>query len=256
MRTIAIGDIHGGLKALKQLLDKIGLTSKDRLIFLGDYVDGWSESAQVIEFLIELSEKNYCVFIKGNHDAWCEDWLRAGLSPGVWLAHGGQETIESYQGFTNEEKKVHLKFFESMPMCHVDDENKLFIHAGFTSEDGVFNEFPRENLFRDRTLWDMAFTMDKRVEEHAHLYPNRLKLYKEIYIGHTPTVRYDSDLPIKAINVWNVDTGAAFSGKLSAIDIDTKEIFQSDEVMTLYPDEIGRNQVSYKNRIINFKRRL
>lgn len=75
MRTIVIGDIHGGLKALIQLLEKPEVKENDRLIFLGDYVDGWSESAQVINFLIDLSQKQQCVFIKGNHDVWCQEWL-------------------------------------------------------------------------------------------------------------------------------------------------------------------------------------
>ena len=38
-RTIVIGDIHGALKALDQLLFKIALQNHDRIIFLGDYVD-------------------------------------------------------------------------------------------------------------------------------------------------------------------------------------------------------------------------
>jgi serine/threonine protein phosphatase 1 len=47
---------------------------------------------------------------------------------------------------------------------------------------------------------------------------------------------------MNAANVWNVDTGAAFTGKLSALDIDTKEIFQSDILRDLYLDELGRNK--------------
>ena len=74
MRVFAIGDIHGGLKALIQVLNKIEIKDEDTLIFVGDYVDGWSESAQVIQFLIELNENINCIFIKGNHDVWCEDW--------------------------------------------------------------------------------------------------------------------------------------------------------------------------------------
>lgn len=42
MRTFAIGDIHGGLKALLQVLNKIDIAEKDSLIFMGDYLDGWS----------------------------------------------------------------------------------------------------------------------------------------------------------------------------------------------------------------------
>lgn len=75
VRTLAIGDIHGGFKALIQVLEKAGVTEKDTLIFLGDYVNGWSGSSRVIQFLIELSGRQECIFIKGNHDAWCEDWL-------------------------------------------------------------------------------------------------------------------------------------------------------------------------------------
>ena len=59
MRTFAIGDIHGGLKALIQVLNQLEVTEKDTLIFMGDYVDGWSESAQVVDFLINLSAKRY-----------------------------------------------------------------------------------------------------------------------------------------------------------------------------------------------------
>jgi serine/threonine protein phosphatase 1 len=56
-RTLVFGDIHGGLKALIQLLEKVDAKEEERLVFLGDYVDGWSESSQVIDFLIQLSQK-------------------------------------------------------------------------------------------------------------------------------------------------------------------------------------------------------
>lgn len=46
-RILVIGDIHGGLKAINQVFERAKVTTDDRLIFLGDYVDGWSESPQV-----------------------------------------------------------------------------------------------------------------------------------------------------------------------------------------------------------------
>ena len=73
-------------------------------------------------------------------------------------------------------------------------------------------------------------------------YPKRLSLYDEIFIGHTPTTNYDTDAPMHKCNVWNVDTGAAFQGKVSMMDIDTKEFWQSDVVQGLYPGEKGRNK--------------
>lgn len=242
MRTFAIGDIHGGLKALIKLLNKLEVKDEDTLIFVGDYVDGWSESAQVIQFLIELSEKITCIFIKGNHDVWCEEWLRSGDVNPTWYMHGGKETMESYEGFSLEEKKTHLQFFENLKMYHIDGENRLFLHAGFTSMHGVEREVFETTLYFDRTLWEMALTMDNRIEKHSELYPKRLTHYNEIYIGHTPTINYNKNQPMNAINVWNIDTGAAFYGPLSAINIDTKEVFQSDVVKDLYPDEKGRNK--------------
>ena len=242
MSVITIGDIHGGLKALIQLLNKIEVKDEDTLIFVGDYVDGWSESAQVIQFLIDLSQKINCVFIKGNHDVWCEEWLKSDEVNSTWYMHGGKETMESYNEFSLEDKKRHLAFFEKMPLYYLDEENRLFLHAGFTSMHGVEKEVYEKTLYFDRTLWEMALTMDRGISEDSLIYPSRLKHYKEIYIGHTPTINFGYDVPMQAANVWNIDSGAAFTGKLSGVDVNTKEVFQSDNLPALYPDEKGRNK--------------
>lgn len=251
MRTLAIGDIHGGLKGLRQLLERAKVGTNDQLIFLGDYVDGWSESAQVIQFLIEFSKNQDCMFIRGNHDLWCEDWLRTAKPEQVWLEHGGKGTMESYSGYSEEERQEHLRFFESMKPYHLDAKNRLFIHAGFTSMDGVEEERFEKTFYFDRTLWETALTMDKDIDKESEKYPKRLKHYDEIYIGHTPTLNFNSVEPMQAVNVWNVDTGAAFFGKLSAIDIDSKQIFQSDVLMELYPNEKGRNERSLNEILRN-----
>ena len=241
MRTFAIGDIHGGLKALLQVLNKLELKDGDTLIFMGDYVDGWSESAQVVQFLIELSTKFNCIFIKGNHDVWCEDWLKKGDVNPSWYMHGGKETMESYEGFSSEEIKQHLHFFENLPLYHIDAQNRLFLHAGFTSLHGVEKEKFQELFYLDRSLWEMLLVMDKNITKDSLFYPKRIQHYKEIYIGHTPTTNYNESSPINIANVWNIDTGAAFKGKVTGINIDTKVFVQSDTLPALYPNEKGRN---------------
>ncbi|MFC0778316.1 metallophosphoesterase family protein [Flavobacterium sp. HJSW_4] len=241
-RTLVFGDIHGGLKALIQLLDRITISEKDRLIFLGDYVDGWSESKQVIDFLIDLSQKHECIFIKGNHDGWCQEWLEKDIINDIWFLHGGKSTIESYQNIDLSERQKHLEFFSQMKDYFVDENNNLFIHAGFSSMHGPEKEHYQTNFSWDRTLWEMALTMDKRIKKDSLLYPKRLLLYNEIYIGHTPTLHYDVEIPMQGCNVWNVDTGAGFYGKLTCIDVETKEFWQSDVVQTFYPNEKGRNK--------------
>lgn len=242
MSTYVVGDIHGGLKGLKQVLDLAPISQGDQLIFLGDYVDGWSESAQVIEYLMTLEQEYNCVFIKGNHDIWVEEWIRSGSTNHIWLKHGGKESIYSYKQIDVEDYHKHLTFFEKMPLYHIDSENRLFIHAGFTSMHGPQKEFHTSNYNWDRTLWEVALAMNENLPIDSKYYPERLKLFKEIYIGHTPTTRYDEDKPMNAVNVWNIDTGAAFKGKISIMDIDTKAFWQSDPVYKLYPRELGRNK--------------
>jgi serine/threonine protein phosphatase 1 len=242
MSTFAIGDIHGGLKALLQVLNQLEVKQKDTIIFMGDYVDGWSESAQVIDFLINLSKEINCIFIKGNHDVWCQNWLKNGEVHPSWYLHGGKETMDSYAGFPDEIKQQHLFFFENLPLYHLDDQNRLFLHAGFTSLHGVEHERFQELFYLDRSLWEMLLVMDKSIEKESMFYPKRIQHYKEIYIGHTPTTNYNEPLPMNIVNVWNIDTGAAFKGKITGVNIDTKDFFQSDNLPDLYPNEKGRNK--------------
>ena len=173
-RTLVIGDIHGGLKGLVQLFEYAEVTKDDKLIFLGDYVDGWSESAQVISYLMQLEENHQCIFIKGNHDAWCIDWLEKGIVDDVWFVHGGKLTIESYKNIPDPVKQKHLNFFERMKDYYVDEHNNLFIHAGFSSMHGPEKERYSSNYSWDRTLWEMALTMDNRIKKDSAIYPKRL----------------------------------------------------------------------------------
>ena len=108
MRTLVIGDIHGGLRALHQVMERAHVTEKDKLIFLGDYVDGWSQSPQVLDYLIDLNTKNKCIFIRGNHDELLLHWLKDSKDNLLWYNHGGEATVLAYEKVKNENKQ--LKF--------------------------------------------------------------------------------------------------------------------------------------------------
>ncbi|MET7037209.1 metallophosphoesterase [Elizabethkingia miricola] len=240
-RTLVVGDIHGGLKALEQVLERANVTNKDKLIFLGDYVDGWSESSQVINALIELSQKQECIFVKGNHDLYCEEWLSFGHKPEMWLLNGGVATMESYADYSDEEIDKHQEFFGQMHNYYTDEQNRLFIHAGYSSMHGPEKEMHSSNYRWDRTLWETAVALDTRIEKDSLQYPKRLLLFSEIFIGHTPTLHLGVTYPLNKANIWNVDTGAAFTGAVSIMDVNTKEFWQSELLPDLYPDEKGRN---------------
>lgn len=251
-RTLVIGDIHGGLKALEQVLERCEYDkTKDQLIFLGDYVDGWSESSETINHLIDIQEKSSIkpIFLLGNHDEWVRDFLDYGRVDSMWLNNGGKTTLRSYNNLwstvrSEEMLEKHRNFFNSLHNSYVDEDNRAFVHAGCDTDRGVNGTMPYMKVW-DRTMWKLVLS-GKTVKAH-----------KELYIGHTPTEIYKCKkhlpeanlqevdkpitVPMNRQNVWNLDTGGGWGGKLSVMDIDTKDFWQSDLVSDLYPYESGRN---------------
>lgn len=264
-RTLCVGDIHGGFKSFKQVLERCSFNpEEDQLICLGDYVDGWSETAQLIEYLISL--QSLCVhkpiFMRGNHDAWCAEWLIWGKCPDIWRMQGGQATIDSYVKTGLLTSDEHRKFFENLSLYHIDKQNRGFVHGGFRSKNGLGHEAYQSDYYWDRTLWEIAMAVDKEFKsidtEDFRINPYRFEKHKEVFIGHTttgnwlvkphlPEYQYTQQpkegriiVPMNRCNVWNLDTGGGYEGRLSIIDVDTKEFWQSDDMRTLYPDERGR----------------
>ncbi|MGL4581962.1 MAG: metallophosphoesterase family protein [Flavobacterium sp.] len=242
-RTLVIGDIHGGYKALLQVMERAKVTTEDNLIFLGDYVDGWSESEKVVDYLLQLRLTHKCIFLRGNHETLLVKWLQTGIENKIWESNGGSSSMKSYSldNITKEKCDEHLVFFEELLDYYIDQDNRLFVHAGFTNPRGVKTEFFKEYLYWDRTLWEMVMAMDSSISKEDSRYPKRLLHHSEIYIGHTPVTNFGFKHPTNYANVWNIDTGAAFMGCISILDIDTKQFWQSDSVASLYPNEEGRN---------------
>lgn len=256
-RTLCIGDIHGALKALKQCLERANFDPmEDELIFLGDYSDGWSETAELIEFLIELS--SVCtfkpIFILGNHDSWTKEWLVLGRTPIIWTQQGGKATIESYIRTGYLTKDSHREFFQNCLPYYIDDKNRGFVHGGFKSRQGLGHDHYAADYYWDRDLWNLVLLSDGQEIDTKLEVAKRYEKHTEIFIGHTSTINWNNKphykefdgtnapitVPMNRCNVWNLDTGGGFGGKVTAMDIETKQYWQSDFVKNLYPDQKGR----------------
>ena len=253
-RTLVVGDVHGAAKALKQVLEKSNFNPKsDTLISLGDIADGWSETSECVDILLGIQEKagefNQPIFIRGNHDVWCNNWFRYGQTPIIWTQQGGKATIDSYVRTQNIADQNHRKFWEDQRDWYIDEENRLFIHAGWdyllgfpTGADTPVNagEGAKECHW-DRTIIEHL----SGKEDMLRFYPNyslkglekELDQFKEVYIGHTAT---RTNMFEHYHNLYNLDTGCGWYGKLTIMDIDSKEYWQSDLAKDLYPEEKGR----------------
>ena len=135
MRTLVIGDIHGGLKALEDVLNHVDPQPEDSFIFLGDYVDGWSQAAETVGFLINFDRHYSCHFLRGNHDDLCLQWLTEGVEYPLWLLSGGEATKNSYNGLGKETRKEHIRFLQSLlenalvaPRIHHECSYNLWLH--------------------------------------------------------------------------------------------------------------------------------
>jgi len=111
VRLVAIGDIHGRLDLLQGLIAQLRGSctaapdpdlpaTETHLIFLGDYIDRGPQSAETIEWLINLAPAWAMPhFLRGNHEQCFLDVL-AGTAPdetaAAWLEYGGMETLSSY----------------------------------------------------------------------------------------------------------------------------------------------------------------
>ena len=230
-RRFCCGDIHGAHKALIQVLDLAEFDyENDLLISLGDICDGYSQTYECVEELMKIKNLKLST---GNHDVFFMDYLRTGYPEHIWTSQGGNATVKSYSLKEKKDRDRHEDFLNKGAFYHVLD-NKLFVHGGFNWHEPIEDQ-DGYDLTWDRHLISTALYWEKRQTG------DKVNAYDEVFIGHTSTSRLDPTLkPLHFSNVWCLDQGAGFEGKLTLMDIDSHEYWQSDLVKDLYPNEHGR----------------
>lgn len=191
-------------------MDVVYKKSKEK--YLWDIV--WCLSVPNTNFMVR---RNWKAFFTWN--SWAREWFKFGSRPIIWTQQGWQATIDAY--LRNTELLVaHRDFLDIAVKCYVDDD-RLFVHWGFKLGSRA-EEQPLRYLSWDRDLYDMR-------NNDLDISP-----YREVYVGHTSTWNI-SKIPFQRNNVWFLDQWGGYEGRLSIMDIDTKEFWQSDRVNLLYP---------------------
>ncbi len=236
MRRLAIGDIHGDLDALLSVLEQVNYDpADDQLFFLGDYIDRHNHSKEVVDLILNLRNT---VCLLGNHDQFMIDYLNQDITEksisDFWWEHGGNATLDSYgieSKYTDNRRfsvngeipNEHKRFFLSLESYHITKDNHALVHGGF---DLQLKDMSAQYVMWDRNMWKTA------KQNHPHgsaSYPCFYE-FDKIFIGHTNLLDYNEQrecFPVKRLNVWNIDTGAGFSGPLTIMDMDTEEYWQS-----------------------------
>lgn len=232
-RILAIGDIHGKFDKFQSLWNKLEVTDKDLVIFLGDYIDRGESVADVLQWILINSKKKNFIFLRGNHEQFMLnsfDEKNHDEFFNTWITNGGAETLMGLKASTTRLNTKHvLKFFETLPIgfyMEVGKRKYFFCHAG------VRNGIPLDQQSAEDLLWIRYEFLDNYDGEEI------------IIVGHTKVQDFSNlegkplipegktPIPMKVPNrnIVMMDTGPyLLDGKMSCLDILSGKIWLSDD---------------------------
>ena len=218
-KIYVIGDIHGCIKTLKELVSR--LDDGSRLITVGDMVDKGPHSKEVIDFCIN----NNIESVKGNHEHFFLKFMSDYIN-GIDITHtkwynewGGDTTVKSYNGDI-EKIKQHLEYILSLPLYKeitVLDKTYFITHGfGLPYYDNKDHHSSHIAIISNR-LYGTYFNIDNI---------DTLDKYNVINVfGH------DSFKEVQKHNLYyGIDTGCVYdktantAGELTAIELYTNDI--------------------------------
>lgn len=242
MATLAIGDIHGNLPALVDLLAQVndGIGANDTVVFLGDYIDRGPDSRACIDAILDFQKESSAkvVCLQGNH----EDWLlrtQANYSKHSWLL--GMDALDTIRSYSPDAERIlreavgdagpqlfegecalpyeaffdvlpasHREFFAQLTLC-VETQDCICSHAGIDPDVALLNDQPPRSL-----IWGHRSFQDRYTGTSPIVY------------GHWNNALLDADgWPAPRIigNTIGIDT--IWHGVLTAIRMPDRRIFQS-----------------------------
>ena len=242
MATMAIGDIHGNLRALDDLLSKVQaeLQAEDTVVFLGDYIDRGPDTRGCVDRILEFraTVPATVVALLGNH----EDWLLQTLADPTrhsWVfGMEAFDTIASYSRQAATELRSALEdvgprllnervalpydlFFSTMPKSHLDffhtlqtylrSPDAICVHGGLDPTILDLEQQPRDAL-----LWGM----DDFVQNYRG--PDI------VVYGHWGDARINSKgWPVPRIGAHTIGIDTIAHGVLTAIRLPGRDVWQS-----------------------------
>jgi serine/threonine protein phosphatase 1 len=207
-RHLAIGDIHGCIRALTTLIDAVELHASDTLITLGDYVDRGPDVSAVVNFIMALRNEYQVVTLRGNHEIMMLDardkksWFKP------WLSYGGEATLQSYGGSFADVPESHFDFLENDLVSHYECDTHFFVHANADADIALDDQSDAARYWR------------KYNDPPPHCSG------KIMVCGHTAQL---SGLPRSNAHSVCIDTWAYGEGWLSCLDVESGSVWQANE---------------------------
>jgi serine/threonine protein phosphatase 1 len=216
MRTLAIGDIHGCLRAFDLLLEQVDPKRGNVVITLGDYVDRGSDSKGVLDRLVALRARCRLVALKGNHDLMMLAARKDQDHFNEWLACGGKQTLESYrarddwQTFAQAIPEQHWRFLQDDCVPYHEIDSHFFVHAN------VYPDVPLAEQPEYMLYWETLEAAMWRPHESG----------KTMICGHSIQ---RSGRPLVLDQAICIDTWVYGQGWLTWLDVETEVYWQANQ---------------------------
>jgi len=189
-RTVIVGDVHGCLSELQDLLRAARVSSGDRLISVGDLICKGPESRGVLDWAMKTPNLE-CVL--GNHELRFLNCWRRGVIPDI-----KPYDLETYKSF-GDRYEAAMRFISRWPLT-IAEEDFIVVHAGFD---------PRRPLARQS---DVALTNLRRLKDTEQPWYERYEDDRLAVFGH-----WAQPEPVVRRNAIGLDTGCVYGGALTAL---------------------------------------
>jgi len=214
-KIFAIGDIHGCAARLRDLLYRLPYEpGRDRLVFLGDYINRGPDTAGVLDLLCGLKERDPdLIALLGNHEYLLLEYHRSGdpaLLPYL-RKMGIDATLKSYGMHT----AFSLQSLDFLPPTHLafltglrlywETGEYIFVHAG---------------LEPDRALAEQDAT--SFCETRGNFISGNFDLGKKVIFGHN-----EFELPLVTATRIGIDTGAVHGNLLTSVELPGESFYHA-----------------------------
>lgn len=218
MAIYAMSDIHGCYGSFMRRINQLNnlesvKAGRDKLILLGDYIDGGNNSFKVLKTIYELQQEvgaDNMIVLMGNHDKWFldflegknDEWIYGFRSFSVLEQFLEEKQIEGLNNIINKidpgkNKSLKLvkyvreclltrhgemiRWYKKLPLFYK-TENQIFVHAGVDEE--------------AEDWWETGTSDEMFIEKYP---PSRGEFYMDIIAGHVSTSTASGDINLHDI---------------------------------------------------------
>lgn len=230
-RILAVGDVHGRFDKLISLLEKISVTDDDLIIFLGDYLYGFSDkNIETLQRLIELGGRRNVIFLRGNSD---EDYL---------------DIFDDYGNIYNDNSVKIIREIKKASLTAPNLPQEIFTFLNNLVTHYTLTIGGRQYFFCHAGI-KVGTPLARQTKSYLVDHPKYKDFYKNyagnavIVVGHkrpqkifnklpelfrdVKTFEPDKPLKVPHRNILMLDTNAKEDGPLSCVDVLSGQFWQS-----------------------------